>query len=121
MAISKQFLSSSLDGMAIVVTANTSASANLIHTAGSGTTNIDECWLYAANSAPLPVQLVVGWGDNGSTSHETGSSFRVTIPNQNARHLIVDGRLISNSKTIYAYALTSSVVTIDGFVNRIAP
>ena len=61
----KAILSGSTDGKQILVTATTS-SGTTIHTAVSGTTNIDEVWLYATNNDTASVNLTILWG--GSTS-----------------------------------------------------
>ena len=117
MTYTKQTLSGSAYGQQILITATTSGSATLIHTAVAGTTSTDEIWLYAYNEATASVLLSINWG----STVEPASANRATIPSQSGRVLIVDGKLLCNSLTVSAYATTGSVICIDGFVNRIVP
>jgi hypothetical protein len=110
-------LSSSVDGRSILISANTSASANPIHTAApSGSAITDEVYLYAYNDSTSSVVLNLLWG-GGS---EPGDLVRTTITSRSGRNFIVDGRLIRNGRTISAY--TPNVInqlSIEGFINRI--
>ncbi len=108
-------LSASVDGKRILITATTSASANPIHTAVAGEAALDEVWIYAYNEATSSLECSILWGG----TVEPDDVVRITLPSQVGRTLIIDGVLLQNSLTIEAYAQVASLITIDGFVNRI--
>ena len=68
---SKELLSGSTNGKGILVAA-TATAGTLIHTAVSGSTDLDEIWLYAVNSSDADVKLTLEWGEatdpNGNTT-----------------------------------------------------
>lgn len=113
---SKLPLSGSVNGKQILISAITSGSATQIHTAVSGTSNLDEVWLYAYNEATSSITLAVLWG--GTT--EPNDVARFPLVSRSGRTLIVDGKLLQNSLLISAYTTVANTVTIDGFVNRIS-
>jgi len=110
----KVILSGSTNGKQIKVAA-TASSGTTIHTAISGSSSIDEVWLYAYNSHTADVVLTIQFG--GTTSPD--NDIKLTIPFQQGRFLVCDGMLLNNSNVIRAYAGTANVIMIDGFVNRI--
>ena len=110
----KQKLSGSTDGKAIKVAA-TSTPGTTVHTAVSGTTNMDEIYLYAMNSSASDVKLTIEWGEVTAPD----GNIEQTIPAENGLSLIVPGLLIQNSSIIRAFAATGNVILIHGYVNRI--
>jgi len=112
---SKQLLSGSTNGKAIKVAA-TSSAGTTIHTAVSGTSSIDEVWLYATNTSSSDVKLTVEWG--GTTSPD--DLIESTITAEAGLTLIAPGIPLQNSLVVKAFAGTTNVVTIHGYVNRIA-
>ena len=118
-AITKVILSGSTTGMGIKLT-DTSTSGNtdagyLIHTAVSGTTDMDEVWLYAHNSSTAGVKLTLEWG--GVTAPD--NTIEVTLPPEEGLMQVAPGLLLQNGLHIKAFASAANVVTIYGFVNRI--
>lgn len=113
--ITKQLLSGSNGGQPILITAITSGSANQIHTSVSGTSSYDEIWLYASNSTTASLSCSLNWG----SQIEPTNLIRVLLPAGSGRILIADGMLLNNSKTVYAYATSASLIVVDGFVNNI--
>jgi hypothetical protein len=111
---SKVILSGSTNGKQIKVAA-TASSGTTIHTAISGSSSIDEIWLYAYNSHTADVVLTIQFG--GTTSPD--NDIKLTIPFQQGRFLVCDGMLLQNSNVVRAYAGTANVIMIDGYVNRI--
>lgn len=112
-SISKQLLSGSTNGRMIQISA-TASTGTLIHTAVSGTASVDEIILYATNTSASDVLLTVEYGGTGS---ENEVDF--TIP---AGVGLVDlgGRFVlQNSLVIRAYAGTTNVINVGGYVNRI--
>jgi hypothetical protein len=112
---SKLLLSGSTQGKAIKVAA-TSTPGTIIHTAISGTTDLDEIWLYAVNSNSTNVKLTVEWGE--ATAPD--GNIELTIPPEAGFVLVVPGLLLQNSLIVKAFAGTADVILIHGYVNRIS-
>ena len=115
---SKLILSGSTDGRAIKVAATASA-GTLIHTGSTTAATIDEVWLYAYNSSTSAVVLTIQWG--GTTSVD--DDIKLSIPAASGLTLVIPGLIIKGNATalvVRAYAATTNVVTISGYVNRIA-
>ncbi|OGO26415.1 MAG: hypothetical protein A2136_05415 [Chloroflexi bacterium RBG_16_54_11] len=111
---SKVLLSGCTNGKAIKV-AQTATPGDTIHTAVSGTTNLDEIWLYAVNSSSAAVKLTIEWGE--ATAPD--GNIEVTIPAEAGLMLVIPGLLLQNSLVVKAFAGTTNVILIHGFVNRI--
>jgi len=116
---SKELLSGSTQGKAIKVVA-TASTGTTIHATGTSATIEDEIWLYAYNSSASAVILTLQFG--GTTAVD--NDIKLTIPATSGLTLVVPGLILtgtgSAANTIYAYAGTANVVTINGYVNRIA-
>lgn len=112
----KQILSGSTNGKAIKVAA-TATPGTTIHTAVSGTSSIDEVWLYAHNTSSSVVKLTIEWGEatapDGNIEINIGAEGTGMI-------LIAPGIPLQNSLVIKAFAGTANVINIFGYVNRIA-
>lgn len=116
---SKQILSGSTDGKAIKVAATSIGSGTTVHTGSSTATTLDEIWLYAQNTSGSAVKLTVGWG--GTTDPD--DLIEVTVQPEAGLVAIVPGLIIKGNATplvVRAAAATANVITIVGFVNRIA-
>ncbi len=111
----KQLLSGSTNGKAIKVAATTSA-GDLIHTAVSGTSSLDEIWIYAYNSSASAVVLTIQYG--GTTAVD--NDIKISVPATSGLITVVPGLLLNNAQVVRAYAATTNVITLSGFVNRIA-
>ena len=117
----KVLLSGSTQGKAIKVAATTSGSAGTtIHATGTSSSIIDEVWLYAYNSASTATALTIQWGGVTAVDNEV----KITIPPTTGLTLVIPGLTItgtgSAANTIAAYAATTNVITISGYVNRIS-
>ena len=110
----KMLLSGSTNGKGIKVVA-TSTLGTTIHTAVSGTSSLDEIYLYAYNDATSSAQLNILWGG----TIEPNNVFRTTILSRYGRTLVADGMLLTSGSTVSAYSNISGSIMIDGFVNRI--
>jgi hypothetical protein len=108
-------LSASVNGKNILLTAITSASANDIHTAVAGESDMDEIWLYVYNDATSSLSCSILWGGISEPADVT----RAFVISQAGRTLLIDGKLLQNGLTVKAYAQVPNWLTIDGFVNRI--
>ena len=111
---SKQLLSGSTNGKAIKVAA-TATLGTTIHTAVTGTTDFDEIYLYAVNSSASAVKLTIEWGEASAPD----GNIEYTVPAEDGLRLVVPGLLLQNSLVVTAFAGTTNVITIHGYVNRI--
>lgn len=111
--VNPSFLTGSTNGKGIKVVA-TGTLGTTIHTAVSGTANLDEVWLYAYNGHTAAVVLTIEWGE----ATVPDGNIVISIPSKGGRFLIADGRLIQNGLVVTAFAATANVIVIDGFVFR---
>lgn len=116
---SKVLLSGSTQGKAIKVAA-TASTGTTIHATGTSSSVIDEVWLYAYNSSASAVTLTIQYG--GTTAVD--NDVKLSIPPTSGLTLVLPGLILtgtgSAANTIYAYAGTTNVITISGYVNRIS-
>ena len=117
---SKELLSGSTNGRLIEVAA-TASPGTTIHTTGTSATIIDEVWLYAVNSSAADVKLTIQFG--GTTSADDLIEF--TVVAESGLYLIIPGLVLTgdgaSARTITAFAGTTNVLNIGGYVNRITP
>ncbi len=107
-------LSGSTDGKAIKVV-QTATAGTTIHTAHS--TALDEIWLYAHNSSAAMVKLTLEFG--GTAAPDDHIEINIG-PEGTGLVLVSPGLLLTNSLVVKAFAATTNVVTLTGYVNRIA-
>ena len=111
---SKVLLSGSTQGKGIKVV-QTATAGTTIHTACTGTSNMDEIWLYAMNTSASAVTLTLEWGE--ATAPD--GNIIVALPAQSGLILVSPGLLLQNELVVKAFASAANVVTIHGFINRI--
>ena len=111
---SKRILSGSTDGKAIKVV-QTATAGTTIHTAVSGTTNLDEIWLYAVNSSASAVKLTLEWGQADAPD----GNIELSVAAESGLVLVTAGLLLQNSLVVKAFAATANVILLHGYVNRI--
>jgi len=109
---SKILLSGSTNGRPIEVAATTTV-GTLIHTTGAG---IDEIWLFANNTSVTAEKLTIEFG--GVT--DADDLIEVTIEPEDGLVIIIPGLILNGTSTIGAFAGTTNVINVSGFVNRIA-
>lgn len=117
---SKDILSSSTDGRAILVVATTiGSSPTLIHTGPTVATSFDEVWIYAQNNHSADVALRIGFG--GVT--DPNDMIEFTVKTKGGLYLIVPGLILkgnaSAALTVKAAAGTTNVISLSGYVNKI--
>ena len=115
--ISKQLLSGSTQGTGLQLT-DTATSVNtdegyLIHTAVSGTTDIDEVWIWACNTDTSAATLTVEFGGT-----DVDDNIKVVIQT-NEVVLVVPGLPLHNGLLVKAFASVANKVNVFGFVNRL--
>jgi hypothetical protein len=114
----KRPLSASTDGRAIKVAA-TGTPGTTIHTGPSSASDIDEVWLYAMNTDTVGRKLTIEWGGTSSPD----DLIEISVPAESGLVFITPGLLIVGNATpliVRAFAGTADVVTLHGYVNRIA-
>lgn len=110
----KRALSGSTNGKGIKVV-QTSTAGDTIHTAVSGTSDYDEIWLYAVNSSGSAVKLTIEWGE--ATAPD--GNIEYTVAAEDGLKCIIPGLVLQNSLDVKAFAGTTAVIMLHGFVNRI--
>ena len=115
----KVLLSGSTNGKAIKV-AQTATAGTTIHTAVSGTSSLDEVWLYAVNSDTTARKLTIEFGATSAPD----DLIELTIAAESGLVLVVPGFVLagtgSAARTVTAFAATANVILIGGYVNRIS-
>ena len=115
----KLSLSGSTNGRAILVTA-TATPGTTIHATDTSATMLDEIWIYAHNSDNASVSLTIQFG--GTTA--PNDSITLTVPSKAGLTLVIPGLILSGTgaaaNTVRAFAGTGNVITISGYVHRIA-
>lgn len=113
----KTLLSGSTNGRGIKVTGTGTGSSVTVHTAVSGTADIDEVWLFAQNSNASSIVLTVEFG--GTTDPD--DLIEKTIPAVGGGLTnVIAGLPINNSLVIKAFAATANEIELFGYVNRIS-
>lgn len=115
---SKLILSGSTDGRAIKVVA-TATAGTTIHTGSATAATLDEIWMYAQNTDTTARKLTIEWGSTSSPD----DLIEITIPPESGLVLVAPGLIIKGNATplvVRAFAATANVITIHGYVNRIA-
>ena len=110
----KNKLSGSTNGKQIKVAA-TATPGTLIHTAVSGTSSWDEVWIYVTNSSTAAVEITIEWGE--ATAPDGNN--KVTIPPKAGLYVVVPGLILQNSLEVRAFAATTNVLLVSGYVNGI--
>jgi len=108
----KALLSGSTDGKGIKIS-QTATAGDTIHTAHA--TAQDEIWIYCVNSSASDVKLTLEWGE--ATAPD--GNIEIDIPAEAGLYLVIPGLLLTNSLVVKAFAGTTDVLIIHGFVNRI--
>jgi hypothetical protein len=99
------------DGIRVSTASPIDGSDTTIHTAQSGTTHIDEVYLWASSKHTADVDLHVQWGDSTD-------AIIITIPPKVGLIPVVTGLVICDSNVVTASASTVDVVTLFGYAVR---
>ncbi len=104
-------------GLGVLVAA-TATAGTAIHTASATATTIDEIWLYAVNSSTSAVKLTIEWGEATAPN----GNIELTIAAESGLVLVTPGLVMqgnATAKVVRAFAATTNVIVIHGYVNRI--
>lgn len=117
---SKELLSGSTNGRGILIAATASAGTT-VHATGTSATIEDEIWLYAVNSDTTDRKLTIEFG--GTTAPNDLIEF--TVKAESGLYLVVPGLVLSGTgaaaNTVRAFAATTNVISVFGYVNRLTP
>lgn len=110
MGVTREFLTGgTANGRPISIT-QTATAGNLLHTSAGK----DEIWLFATNTSAADVVMTVEFG--GVTS--PGDLIKVTVP-ANDTVPVVPGQILATGLIARAFAATTAVLNVFGYVNRI--
>ena len=109
--ITKQLLSGSTQGTGIKIT-QTSTAGDTIHTAVSGTTDIDEIWIWACSTNTSTEVLTIEFG-----GVDVDDNIKVSI-NPDETVLVVPGLPLHNGLLVKGFATVANKVNVFGYVNR---
>lgn len=113
---SKHLLSGSTDGKGIKIAA-TSSPGDTVHTAVSGSSEIDWIYLQAVNEDVDEIEVVVEWG--GTT--DVDNSITVTLLQESGLQPLMPDRLgLNNGLLVKVYAAVTNKVVVYGDVTRTA-
>lgn len=110
--MTKVFLSADVNGDGVLIAAIATV-GTLIHTSIAGTTQFDEVYLYAHNTSTTSVLLTIEVGGAAVVNQ-----IKKTIPAQDGAILVIPGFLMNNANTLNAFAATTNVINVHGWVNR---
>lgn len=111
----KRKLGASTDGRGIKVAA-TATPGTLIHTAiaSKAANEWDAIFVQAVNTSASAVKLTLEWG--GTTSPD--DQVEITIPAESGFTEVIPGHLLQNGVEVRAFAATTNVIVLHGYVNR---
>ena len=112
--ITKRLLSGSTNGRGIKVAA-IATPGTLLHTAVTGTADLDEIWIYAVNSSATDRLLTIELG--GVTDPDDQVEF--TLSAQDGLYLVIPGFVLNNAVVVRAFAAVANVIVCYGYVHRI--
>ena len=112
--------SGSTQGQGVKVAA-TSSAGTLIHTTGTSATIVDRLSIWAYNAHSADVLLTIEFG--GATAPD--QNIVQTITTKTGLTLVVDGLILlgngSAALTVKAFAATTNVIVLSGYVMRVTP
>ena len=109
----KILLSGSANGRGIPITA-TSSPGDTVHTSVSGTSDLDEIWIYTVNQSGSGAVIVIEFGGT-----DPSDDITVNMHNNVGMQLVIPGMLLNNSTVVSVYTSVGTGIIIQGFVNRI--
>lgn len=103
----------SADGQVIPVAA-TATPGTLIHTSGG----MDEIWAWVSNASALAVALTLEWGGVADPADHLVKAL--SIPANSPPIPVVPGLILATTLVFRAFAATTNVLNMSGYVHRIA-
>lgn len=115
---SRVLLSGSSNGEPVKVAA-TATAGTTIHTAVTGSTSIDELYLWVTNTDTSARSLTIEFG--GVADPDNLVVKALSIPANSPPIPVVTGLCLNNAQVVGAFASSANVLLLTGFVNRIQP
>lgn len=106
--------SGSTDGRMVKVVA-TATAGTILHTAVTGTDDMDEIFVWAVNSDTTARKLTIEFG--GVATPDDLIEF--TVPAEDGHYLVVPGIRLQNGLVVRAFAATANVIMCAVNINRI--
>lgn len=113
----REKLSGSTNGKSIKIAA-TATAGTTFHTAVSGTTSWDEIYAWVTNTSAAAVNLTIEFG--GTSDPDNLIVKSLSIPPNSPPIPVLTGQMLQNGAVAAAFASTTNVLLITGYVNRIA-
>lgn len=110
----KRLLSNSVNGKGVKVAA-TATPGTLLHTAVTGSSDIDEIYIDVINTSTAIAKITIEWGE--ATAPD--GNIIAYIPPQSGLYPVISGRLLQNGLEVRAFADAANVLIAHGYVNRI--
>lgn len=113
---SASVLSGSTNGLPIPVAA-TATPGTLIHSAPSGSSAMDEIYLWAANVTGVSATLTIEWGGVADPASHLVKAYSIAA--NSAPQPIAVGQRMNGGLVVRAFGGTANAINITGLVNRI--
>ncbi len=114
MPVSKEYLSGSTFGKAIVVAATAGPTGTLLHT--TATAGKDEIWLYAINgSTGANLKLTIEFGGVAAP----GNHIEKTIQRESGLVPVVPGFVLGSGNVVRAFGASGLSLAMYGYVHRL--
>lgn len=113
MSVSVNTLSASTSGRFIQVTGTSATTLTLLHTAITGSAQLDEVFMYATNTGANSLTLTMQFG--GSLS---GDFLVISIPSKDGLYQIIPGLPLQGGSAINCFAQSGNFINIGGYVQR---
>ena len=112
-SFSSRIASGSTNGRMVLVAA-TATPGTLLHTAVTGTDDMDEIWIWAVNSDTVDRKLTIEFGGVAAPA----DLIEYTVPAENGFHLVVPGIRLQNGLAVRAFAAAANVIMCAVNINR---
>ena len=114
MIATKVVLSESTNGQPFFVASTSQVAADLVHTAVSGSNDIDEVWLYVCNIDSVDRTINIQLGDDTDATR-----VRCVVEANKGAWLVLAGQPLNGATEVKAWADATNKFTIFGWVNRL--
>lgn len=118
MATQRILLSGSTNGKPIKVTGTATGSSVTVHTAVTGTLEMDTLFLWASNTSGTAATLTLEWGGTSDPDNLLVKAYSIAA--NSAPVMIASGIPLNNALVIKAFAGTANVLNVSGYCVRLS-